>query len=98
MSGFKRYRSKVFWGHMASQDLENSSPFASGNDFAKVNRNCDRNGCIVEEEMERSSSINDSNGTNDTENITAIRVCLNENEERLYSPKPTREENLMTQM
>ncbi|XP_060831482.1 protein inscuteable homolog [Bombus pascuorum] len=100
MSAFKRHQSKVFWSHMASQDLESLDPFASRNDFAKVKQNIAHNLEVAEEETEEehSSSINDTSDTIDAENVTAIRVCLNENDERQYSRMTTiDEENLMTQ-
>ncbi|XP_017763987.1 PREDICTED: protein inscuteable homolog [Eufriesea mexicana] len=98
MSAFKRHQSKVFWSHMASRDLESVDPFASRNDFAKVKQNIARNFEIAEEEAEdRSSSINDTSYTNDSENVTAIRVLPNENEERQYTTTTIDEENLMTQ-
>lgn len=100
MSAFKRHQSKVFWSHMASQDLESLDSFASRNDFANVKQNIAHNLEVAEEETEEehSSSINDTSDTIDAENVTAIRVCLNENDERQYSRMTTiHEENLMTQ-
>lgn len=100
MSVFKRHQSKVFWGHMATQDLESLDPFAMKDDFAKGKQNLVQKFEIVEEETEeRSSSINDTTDTIDGENVTAIRVCTNENENRqIYSTTTTiEEENLMIQ-
>lgn len=86
---------------MASQDLESLGAFASRNDFAKAKQNVACNFEIAEEEAEEhSSSVNDTSDTIDGENVTAIRVCLNENDERQYSTRTTTtidEENLMTQ-
>lgn len=99
MSAFKRHQSKVFWNYMASQDLESLGAFASRNDFAKAKQNIACNFEIAEEEAEEhSSSVNDTSDTIDGENVTAIRVSLNENDERQYSTTTTiDEENLMTQ-
>lgn len=99
MSAFKRHQSKVFWGRMASQDVESLDPFAARNDFAKVRQNPCRETAIAEEEAEeRSSSINESD-TIDDANITAIRVCPSENREGLYSVTTTVcDESVMTQV
>nr|XP_003705880.1 PREDICTED: protein inscuteable homolog [Megachile rotundata]XP_012146666.1 PREDICTED: protein inscuteable homolog [Megachile rotundata]XP_012146668.1 PREDICTED: protein inscuteable homolog [Megachile rotundata]XP_012146669.1 PREDICTED: protein inscuteable homolog [Megachile rotundata]XP_012146670.1 PREDICTED: protein inscuteable homolog [Megachile rotundata] len=100
MSAFKRHQSKVFWNHMAAQDLESVDPFGARNNFTRTKQN--RGTCfeIPEEEAEeRSSSINESD-TFETANVTAIRVCPNgnENSQDLYPTISIHEDNnLMTQ-
>lgn len=95
MSAFKRHQIKVFWNHMASQDLESLDPFASKNDFTKIKQNITHN-FEIDKEEEHSSSINDTSDTIDSENITAIRVCPKENNEQ-YSMTTIHEENIMIQ-
>lgn len=100
MSAFKRHQSKVFWNHMATQDLESVDPFVARNDFTRTKQNHGRIHDIPEEEAEeRSSSINESD-TFETANVTAIRVCPNgnENSQDLYHATTIHEGNdLMTQ-
>ncbi|XP_076626659.1 INSC spindle orientation adaptor protein [Colletes latitarsis] len=97
MSAFKRNQSKVFWSHMASQDLESVDHFAARNDLAKVKQNFRREFTILEEEAEeRSTSINESN-TIDGENITAIHICPGENVYRQYSVASICDGDVMTQ-
>ncbi|XP_076665381.1 INSC spindle orientation adaptor protein [Andrena cerasifolii] len=101
MSAFKRHQSKVFWGHMATQDLESLDPFAARNDFAKVRQNPCRESAIAEEEAEERSSSTNESDTIDNGNITAIHVCPSENRDRegLYSVATTVcDENVMTQV
>ncbi|XP_076249736.1 INSC spindle orientation adaptor protein [Calliopsis andreniformis] len=98
MSGFKRYQSKVFWNHMASQDLQSIDPFATRSDLAKVKQSPREQEVLQEEMEERSSSINESDTTDG--NITAIHVCPGEkrNCETLYSVATICDDNVMTQM
>ncbi|XP_034193528.2 INSC spindle orientation adaptor protein [Osmia lignaria lignaria] len=101
MSAFKRHQSKVFWNHMATQDLESVDPFVARNDFTRSKQNHGPIHDIPEEEAEeRSSSINESD-TFETANVTAIRICPNgnENSQDLYHATTIHEGNdLMTQM
>ncbi|XP_017883297.1 protein inscuteable homolog [Ceratina calcarata] len=99
MSAFKRHQSKVFWNQMATKDLESLDPFAARNDFVKFKQNVGDNFEIVEGETEEpSSSINNSSDTADGENVTAIRVYPNDNDDRQYSMTTINEENMMTQV
>ncbi|XP_011164300.1 protein inscuteable homolog [Solenopsis invicta] len=77
MSAFKRYQSKVFWGQMASHDLQDDR-FAERNDLTRYSFN-ERVREKEEEEKEEKEEENSTKSENDTDaNITAIRVCKSE--------------------
>ncbi|XP_053995195.1 protein inscuteable homolog [Hylaeus anthracinus] len=96
MSAFKRHQSKVFWDHMASEDLGTVDPFAARNELAK-DKNFRREFAILEEEAEEISSSIDESDTIDGENITAIHICHAEDENRQFSVASICEGNVMTQ-
>ncbi|XP_076767006.1 INSC spindle orientation adaptor protein [Xylocopa sonorina] len=99
MSAFKRHQSKVFWSHMATQDLESLDRFATRSDRSKIKQNVGNNFGIIEEETEdRSASVNDTSDTIDSVNVTAIRVCPNENEHQHYTTTTIHEKDMMTQV
>lgn len=73
MSAFKRYQSKVFWGQMASRDLEDNR-FEARNEPA-----CNR--LHVEDEEDDDSTSKSENDTTNSGNITTIYVCKGSNED-----------------
>ncbi|KAI4476371.1 hypothetical protein M0804_013642 [Polistes exclamans] len=101
MNTFKRYRSKVFWEQMSSQDLKKNStirrkdpvevlqfppPPPIDTDYPSENE---------EEEENRSSSLRESHFTN-VDNVTVIHVCpvvSESQQDKTFNDASIREEN-----
>jgi hypothetical protein len=79
MSAFKRHPSKVFWDQMALHNLGDER-FLMRSDPLRFNNFNERLYREDEEEEEENSISKSENDTTDNANITAIHICIKNDE------------------